>query len=69
MTSIVGGDTAGKPKRECQVVFTFEGKRIATSRKYFSANTEAKIEAHALKEQREAGNCIPNGTVMETIWL
>jgi hypothetical protein len=45
MATIVGGDTAGKVKRECRVVFTFNGKIIATSRIYFSANTEAKIEA------------------------
>lgn len=69
MPTIVGGDTAGKLKRECRVVFTFDGKVIATSRIYFSANTEAKIEAYALSEQRKAGVSIPKGTMMETQWL
>ena len=69
MATIVGGDTAGKVKRECRVVFTFNGKIIATSRVYFSANTEAKIEAYALSEQRKAGVSIPKGTTMETQWL
>ena len=69
MPTTAGGDTAGKTKRECQVVFTFNGKIIATSRIYFSANTEAKIEAYALSEQRKAGVQIPKGAKMETQWL
>ena len=69
MATIAGGDTAGKIKRECRVVFMFEGKIIATSRVYLSANTEAKIEAYALSEQRKAGVSIPKGTKMETQWL
>jgi hypothetical protein len=47
----------------------FEGKTIATSRVCLSANTEAKIEAYALSEQRKAGVFIPKGTEMETQWL
>jgi hypothetical protein len=69
MPTIVGGDTAGKVKRECRVVFKFNGKVIATSRIYFSANTEAKIEAYALYEQRQSGASVPKGTTMETQWL
>jgi dTDP-4-dehydrorhamnose 3,5-epimerase-like enzyme len=69
MATIVGGETAGKVKREVRVVFTFNGKVIATSRIYFSANTEAKIEAYALSEQRKAGVSIPKGTTMGTQWL
>jgi hypothetical protein len=69
MTTTVGGDTGGKLKRECRVVFRYEGKIIATSRVYLSANTEPKIESYALSEQRKAGVSIPKGTQMETQWL
>jgi hypothetical protein len=69
MPTIVGGDTAGKVKHECRVVFIFNGKIIATSCVYFSANTEAKTEAYALSEQRKAGVSIPKSTLMETQWL
>jgi hypothetical protein len=69
MPTTVGGDTSGKTKRECRVLFTYGGKTIATSRIYLSANTEAKIEAYALSEQRQAGVDIPKGTQMKTEWL
>jgi hypothetical protein len=51
MPTIVGDDAAGSVKRECRVVFTYNGRTIATSRVYLSANTEAKI---------------PKSTIMET---
>lgn len=69
MPTIVGDNTAGRVKRECRVVFTYNGRTIATSRVYLSANTEAKIEEYALSEQRKAGVSIPKGTIMETQWL
>jgi hypothetical protein len=69
MATIVGDNTAGRVKRECRVVFTYNGRTIATSRIYLSANTEAKIEEYALSEQRKAGVTIPKGTIMETQWL
>ncbi len=69
MPTIVGDNTAGRVKRECRVVFTYNGRTIATSHVYLSANTEAKIEEYALSEQRKAGVSIPKSTIMETQWL
>jgi uncharacterized protein YegP (UPF0339 family) len=69
MPTIVGDNTAGRAKRECRVVFTYNGRTIATSRIYLSANTEANIEKNALYEQRKAGVSFPKGTIMETQWL
>ena len=61
MATIVGDNTAGRVKRKCRVLFTYNGRIIAESRVYLSANTEAKIEAYALSEQRKKGVSIPKG--------
>jgi len=59
MATIVGDNTAGRVKRECRVVFTYNGRTIATSRLYLSANTEAKIEEYGAIRTAQSGGDHP----------